>query len=461
MKKTPARILVVDDERSSRINIRDFLSMEDIEVKEAEDGLMALDLVKTYSFDCVLLDIRMPKLNGMQVLSRIREFDQSLPVVMFTAFGTSERAIQAMKDGAFDYLVKPFDLDELHAVVHRAIEYRRMSKEVEQLRQRLAEVEAAEFRPDQFVSDSPVMQKVFKLIGKVAATNATVLIEGETGTGKELAANAIWYHSNRRQHPFIKVNCAAIPEGLLESELFGHEKGAFTGASTQRKGHFEIADGGTLFLDEIGDMSPKLQSKLLRVLEQSEFQRVGGKTTVRVDVRILAATNKNLLEETKAGNFREDLYYRLQVMHITLPPLRRRKEDIRPLVSHFLKKYGHLRDLLVTKEAMTSLAEYPWPGNVRELENVIERATVLAQGKIIALEHLSLSHAQAARQAAYDLSKKEGSSFALRKILAEVERDVILKALEQTHWNRSKAARLLEIDRRVLFDKIKEYDLEQ
>lgn len=458
MTPVTPRALVVDDEKASRLNIIDLLTIEHFKVDEAEDGDSALKLINTRPFDIVLLDIRMPKMNGLDVLKRIRKSHPNLPVIMFTAIGTSERAIEAMKMGAFDYVAKPFDVDELLAIVRRAIEYRRLSIEVQALRQRLADVEAQDYRPDKFVSASPVMQKVFKMIGKVAASSTTVLIEGETGTGKELVANAIWYHSSRKDRPLIKINCAAIPEGLLESELFGHERGAFTDAHEQRKGQFELANGGTLFLDEISEMSPKLQSKLLRVLEQQEFQRVGGSETIKIDVRILAATNRDLKEETKAGRFRKDLFYRLQVVHIVLPPLRERRGDVEPLVNHFLRRLGPKKELVVSADAMSALDQYSWPGNVRELGNVIERAMVLAQGKLITPDHLSLPGVHTGEA---DQNKHGGTSaiLPLRKVLADVERDLITKALQQTNWNKSKAAKMLEIDRRVLFDKIKEYDL--
>lgn len=467
MMKSPASqktyapsALVVDDEKSSRLNIKDLLSSEGFHVEEADDGLSALEFLKRKSFDVVLLDIRMPKMDGLTVLKQMKKLQPQLPVIMFTAFGTSERAIEAMKVGAFDYVTKPFDVEELLAVVRRAVEYKQLSTEVKILRQRLAEVEAGDFQPGRFVSNSPAMQKIFKTIGKVAPSGATVLIEGETGTGKELIANAIWYHSTRKERPFIKVNCAAIPEGLLESELFGHERGAFTDAHAQRKGHFEMADGGTLFLDEVAEMSPKLQSKLLRVLEQNEFNRVGGKETLHVDVRIIAATNRSLREEIKTGRFRKDLYYRLQVIYLVVPPLRERVEDIPQLVEHFLKKYGRKRDLILSNEAMLALQEYSWPGNVRELENVIERATVLVQGKLITLEYLSLPRSTLGVMEKTDYQTGGGSTLPLRKILSEVERDVIFKALQQAKWNKTKAAKILQIDRRVLFDKIKEYDLQ-
>jgi len=455
----PFNALVVDDERATRVNIRDLLKAEAFAVEEAGDGATALEKVGKGNFDIVLLDIRMPKMDGLTVLRHIKKHHPHLPVIMFTAFGTSDRAIEAMKIGAFDYVTKPFDIDELVAIIHRALEHRKLSAEVRVLRKRLAEVEAGDFQPDQFVSHAPSMQKIFKMIGKVAPSKATVLIEGETGTGKELVANALWYHSTRREAPYVKVNCAAIPEGLLESELFGHEKGAFTDAHAQRKGHFEIANGGTLLLDEIAEMSPKLQSKLLRVLEQNEFQRVGGKEPLKVDVRIIAATNRNLRDEIKLGRFRKDLYYRLQVVHLVLPPLRDRLGDIPALVSHFLKKFGRKRDLTPTTDAMEMLRKYEWPGNVRELENVIERAVVLAADKFISADHLSLQvvHSSESRRVRPDLNA--GSTLSLRTILANVEQNTILQALTRTRWNKTKAAKLLQIDRRVLFDKIKLYGL--
>ncbi len=458
MTPVVSRALVVDDERASRLNIIDLLTMEHFTVEEAEDGDSALKLIRSRPYDIILLDIRMPKMNGLDVLRHIKKSHPNLPVIMFTAIGTSERAIEAMKMGAFDYVAKPFDVEELLAIIRRAIEYRRLSTEVQALRQRLADVETQDFRPDKFVSGSAVMQRVFKLIGKVAASDTTVLIEGETGTGKELVANAIWYHSSRKERPLIKINCAALPEGLLESELFGHERGAFTDAYDQRKGHFELADGGTLFLDEISEMSPKLQSKLLRVLEQHEFQRVGGKDTLKVDVRILAATNRDLKEETKAGRFRKDLFYRLQVVHIELPPLRDRRGDIPPLVHHFLKRFGPKKELVVSPEAMAALEQYSWPGNVRELGNVIERATVLVQGRLITQDHLSLPNTNKGEVDQNDTKASETFT-PLRTALTNLERDLILKALRLTNWNKSRAAKLLQIDRRVLFDKVKEYDL--
>ncbi|MCI0706938.1 MAG: sigma-54 dependent transcriptional regulator [Ignavibacteriae bacterium] len=465
--KTRNTVLVVDDEAISRLNIKDALGAEGIDVDEAEDGLAGLKLLKQKTYHAALLDIRMPNMDGLTALKQYRKIAPDLPVIVFTAYGTSEKAIEAMKEGAFDYLTKPFDLDELSTVIRRAFEHRQLSTRVEALQQFIAERESSEFQPDQLVSKSPAMQKIFKMIGQVAPSNATVLIEGETGTGKELVANALWYHSERRGEPFVKINCAAIPESLLESELFGHERGAFTGAEARRIGRFELAHKGTLFLDEVSEMSTQLQSKLLRVLEQSEFQRVGGAETIRVDVRILAATNRTLQDEVKAGRFRKDLYFRLQVVHLSLPPLRERKEDIALLVKHFLKKYGPVgashkgtggkRNLTADPKLLTRLADYPWPGNVRELENVIQRATVLASGKVITQDHLSLPRAGDTG----GLPLGERSSLNLHKALQTVERDLIQRALEKAKWNRSKAAKLLGINRRQLFEKIKELKLKE
>jgi len=455
----PSRILVIDDERSSRENLRDLLTEEQFLVEQAEDAFAGLKLIKQYEFDAVLLDIQMPKMDGLTLLARLRKENFQAPVIVFTAFGSSERAIEAMKAGAYDYVTKPFDIDELLSIIHRAVKYKNLSGEVQMLREQLVEAERREFRPDYLVSRSPEMQQVYKIIGKVAPTDATVLLEGETGTGKELAANALWHHSARSSQPFLKINCAAIPEGLLESELFGHEKGAFTDAQTQRKGLFEAADRGTIFLDEIAEMSTKLQSKLLRILEQGEFNRVGGKETIHVDVRIIAATNRRLEDEVRAERFRNDLYYRLHVVHIVLPPLRNRTKDILVLANYFLEQYGRKRSLMLSKDAQEMLLKYSWPGNVRELENIIQRASVLAQGKLITPEILALPHFPTSENAARRLRGNVGAS--LRDTLRSIECDLIRDALEQTKWNRTKAAALLQIDRRVLFDKIKEYNLQK
>jgi len=400
----------------------------------------------------------MPRMGGLEAMRHISETNPDLPVLVFTGYDSSEIAIEAMKLGAFDYVTKPFNVDELFETIKRAVHYKELSTEVQALREQLSSVESGEFQPDQLISKSPSMQQVFKMIGKVASTDVTVLIQGETGTGKELVANAIWFHSQRRGGRFIKINCAAIPEGLMESELFGHERGAFTGADQQRKGRFELAHNGTIFLDEISEMGPNLQSKLLRVLEQGEFNRVGGKETIKVDVRVIAATNRSLEEEVENGRFRKDLYFRLHVVQIMLPPLRDRRDDIPVLIDHFLAKHGGKRGLTAVEEVYQQLSQYAWPGNVRDLENVIKRATVLAQGKFITPEHI-VQPLMMIAEAPPDV--RETSSYALRDILAGVEKETILKALNETKWNRTKAAALLKIDRRVLFTKIKEYGLKK
>jgi DNA-binding NtrC family response regulator len=448
---------VVDDEEGSRSSIKDLLSFEQYAVDEAADGFTALEMIKKTTYDFVLLDIRMPRMGGLEALRHISEINPDLPVLVFTGYGSSGIAIEAMKLGAFDYITKPFDIDELLEIIKRAIKYKELSSEVQSLREHLSVVESGGFQPEQLISMSASMQRIFKMIGKVASSDVTVLIQGETGTGKELVANAIWFHSTRRGERFIKINCAAIPEGLMENELFGHERGAFTGAEQQRKGRFELAHKGTLFLDEISEMGLTLQSKLLRVLEHGEFNRVGGKETIKVDVRVIAATNQNLHEEVERGRFRKDLYFRLHVVQITIPPLRERKDDIPVLIDHFLTKHGGKRRLSAVDEVYQQLSMYSWPGNVRDLENVIRRAIVLAQGQFITPEHIAPPQilASVAPATAKDSSPPHG----LREILALVEKETILKALNVTKWNRTRAAELLKIDRRVLFSKIKEYGL--
>ena len=455
--KTQYSVLVVDDEAISRLNIKDALATEDIDVDEAADGLAALAQLKRKTYDAALLDIRMPKMDGLTALTQFKKIAPDMPVIVFTAYGTSEKAIEAMKIGAFDYLTKPFDLEELLAVIRRALEHRQLSTRVEALQQFIVERESGEFQPDQLVSKSPSMQKIFKMIGQVASSDATVLIEGETGTGKELVANALWYHSERRNAPFIKINCAAIPESLLESELFGHERGAFTGAESRRLGRFELAHKGTLFLDEVSEMSTQLQSKLLRVLEQSEFQRVGGNETIHVDVRILAATNRTLQDEVRSGRFRKDLYFRLQVVHLLLPPLRERTEDIPVLVKHFLKKYAEKNQrhpVQIQPEALDVLMRYDWPGNIRELENTIERGVIIAQGDFLTVEELPFNLRRSVSPT------PPHSASAVGHTLKEREREWIVRTLAEVDGNRTRAAKLLGITRKTLQNKIREYGLD-
>jgi DNA-binding NtrC family response regulator len=438
-----------------RKNLIELLSEEGYLLLEAADGLEAVDYAKTMHPQLILLDIKLPKLDGLSALKEIKNVQPDIPVIVFTAHGTSERAIEAMKLGAFDYLEKPFRLDELLLIVKRSLGYSALLAEVQELRSTRPEPKTG--ATSELIGASGRMQEIFKLIGKAAPTDATVFIQGESGTGKELIANAIQRHSRRSDKPFIKVSCAALPETLLESELFGHERGAFTGAVAERKGRFELADGGTVFLDEISDMTPLLQTKLLRVLQQKAFERVGGKQTITVDVRIIAATNKDLEADMKIGRFRDDLYYRLNVMPIIVPPLRERAEDIPVLVEHFFAKYSEGRQVHISTDAMEKLQRYSWPGNVRELENLIQRALVLAQGNVVTTDHLPLSV-----RAEGDLIPKElvwRNGIPLRKIMADVEREIILKALRQANWNRSKAAELLDINRRSLFEKIRQHKI--
>ncbi|MBW7888849.1 MAG: sigma-54-dependent Fis family transcriptional regulator [Bacteroidetes bacterium] len=452
-KKT---ILVVDDEPSMRKNVVELLSREGFSVFEACDGREALDFVKTHPLNLILLDINLPKLDGISVLKEIKNEFSDLPVIVFTAYGTSERAIEAMKTGAYDYLDKPFELDEFLLIVRRALNYGDLLGEVKQLRSTVSfttQISAT----SQLVGTSPKIQEIYKLIGRAAPSDATVLIQGESGTGKELIADAIQRHSLRKDKPFIKVDCGGLTETLLESELFGHEKGAFTGAVSQRKGRFELADGGTIFLDEVNNMSPTLQMKLLRVLQQKTFERVGGKDTLTVDVRVIAATNKNLEEEMKAGRFRQDLFYRLNVIHIVIPPLRERPEDIPILIQHFLKKIKPAEKIIIPDESLNILLSYSWPGNVRELENVIHRALVISHGDIITIDHLPLKGQANEESAPVSLDE----NFNLKTYLNEIEKKIIIEALKKTNWNRTQTAKLLKINRRLLFSKMYYYGLKE
>ncbi len=453
---SPKTILVVDDEAPMRRNLAELLGEEGYTILEATDGLAAVAQAQSPQINLILLDIKLPKMDGLTALGEIKKIAPDVPVIVFTAHGTSERAIEAMKLGAYDYLEKPFDLDEFLLVVRRALSYGDLLHEVKRLRSQAVE-ETAGTGSEQLIGASGQMQEIFKLIGRAAPSEATVLIQGESGTGKELIANAIQRHSRRSDKPFIKVNCAALPETLLESELFGHEKGAFTDAIALRKGRFELADGGTIFLDEISDMSPALQTKLLRVLQQKTFERVGGKETIAVDVRVIAATNKDLEREMKAERFRDDLFYRLNVIHIKVPPLREHPEDVPILVEYFLRKYGRSNAAPIAAEALQKLRYYSWPGNVRELENVIQRALVMSQGNVITLDHLPLSLRAEGDLVPREVLWQEG--IPLKQIIADIEKQLILKALRESSWNRTRAAQLLGINRRLLFSKMKEHQI--
>lgn len=381
-------ILIVDDEKNYLLVLEDLLMEEGYQVHTASSALEGLEVVKARELDAVITDMKMPGMDGMALLEKVHIEKPDVPVIMMTAFGSVEKAVEAMKKGAFDYILKPFKNEELKLTIRKAIDHYRLICQNRHLTRELQD----RYRFGNIIGKSAPMQRIYQLIEKVAPSKATVLITGASGTGKELIARAIHYNSPRKDQPFISVNCGALPETLLESELFGHEKGAFSGAVSQRKGRFELADQGTLFLDEISEMSTPLQVKLLRILQEMEFERVGGTQTLKVDVRIVAASNRNLKDEVAEGRFRADLFYRLNVVHVHLPPLRERRDDVHLLVNHFLNKYsGKERGpVSLDPEAMRILLDYPWPGNVRELENVIERAAILSSGDKILAKDLPL-----------------------------------------------------------------------
>jgi two-component system NtrC family response regulator len=452
-----AKILIAEDEKTQRDLLEGFLEKEGFSVEAVANGREALQKLEGNFFDLALIDYKMPTLDGLQTLREIRKLYPDFPVVMMTAFGTVETAVASMKEGALDYLTKPIDLDELLIKFRKILEHSNLLQENRELRARLQE----RFTFQNIVSGSSKMEEVMGLVARVASSQATVLIRGESGTGKELVADAIHYASPRSGKPWVKVSCAAIPETLLESELFGHEKGAFTGATQRRIGRFEEADGGSIFLDEIGDLSPSTQVKLLRILQDKEFQRLGSNINLKTDVRVIAATHRNLEEAIEKGLFREDLYYRLNVISILLPPLRERREDISLLIDHFLKKYSKENQKSISdisKEARALLLRYPYPGNVRELENLIERAVILCRGDMITTQDLPFQLKDENFETLGKSSKKEKS---LPESLEEIERDSILRALHQHQGVQTKAAESLGISERVLRYKIKKYGIRQ
>lgn len=446
--KERGHILVVDDELNALKAMRSLLAAEGYEVTTASNGKEALDSMAASTPDVVVTDLRMPEIDGLELLRRARESHGDIPVIVVTAFGAVDTAVEAMRAGAADYLQKPIQIEELLVVLDRVLAYSRTREEVKRLRERLDD----KFRPANMVGDSAAMRAVFKIVQQVAPARASVLITGESGTGKELVAQGIHEASPRKNAPFVKLHCAALAESLLESELFGHEKGSFTGAINRREGRFKQADGGTLFLDEIGEIPPATQVKLLRFLQERTFERVGSNETLRVDVRIIAATNRNLQEEVRTGRFREDLYYRLNVVSIEMPPLRQRGPDILALAEYFLKKYATENGKNVngfTPPAVGRLGEYPWPGNVRELENAVERSVVLCEGAKIDVTDLPL-FVQAPPQGAVRIP---GSTF------AEIEKFAIISTLESVGWSTSKAARILDISVRTIQYRLHEYGL--
>jgi nitrogen regulation protein NR(I) len=467
-------ILIVDDDKSIRYSLKRMME-EKYGILTAQNGTEALDRVREGSPDLIIMDIKMPGRSGIDVLKEIKLVDPKSLVIIMTAYGTTETAIEAMKYGAYDYILKPFPIPEMKRLVEKALALRKLIKE-EVIYAPLAVSEAEEER---IVGSSPRMQEIYKMIGQVAPSEVTVLLRGESGTGKELIARAIYHHSLRSHRTFLPVNCAAIPDTLLESELFGHEKGAFTGATSRRIGKLEQCQGGTIFLDEIGDMSLSTQAKLLRVLQEKSFERLGGTETIKVDVRFIVATNKNLEEAISSGKFREDLYYRLNVVSITIPPLRERKEDIPELVSYFIKKFD--RELKrgtveITPSAMEKINSYEWPGNVRQLENVLKRARVLCQGEWILEDQLFFEKGWEKREGEEELSKKnvEGLLDALFEelsnapavpqeldMISALERGLILRALQKTKGNQLKAAALLGIHRSTLRGKMEKYNIKK
>jgi DNA-binding NtrC family response regulator len=446
--------LVVEDGQSQREILRDFLRDEGYDVVEAESGDKAIEAVKNGHFDLVLLDYKMPGMDGMEVLEEVKHINPEIDVIMMTAYGSVDTAVRAMKAGAADYITKPIELEELRILIGRIAEQKTLRKENEILRE---ELRGKGVTTDQIIFKSAAMSEVVNLSGRVANSSATVLIQGESGTGKELLARLIHNLSPRSERPMIVVNCAALSENLLESELFGHEKGAFTGASRRRIGRFEEADGGTLFLDEIGELSPAVQVKLLRFLQEREFQRVGGNRTIRSDVRIISATNRNLQGELKYGTFREDLYYRLNVVTIAIPPLRERKEDLAPLIDHFLRRFsvGNGKEIQgISSEARDLLLRYDYPGNVRELENIIERAVVITRGPVITSRDLPFS------RNSIHLHMSEVKTWrSLKESVEDLECKMIQRALEETANHQTKAANLLGISERMLRYKLKKYGL--
>jgi DNA-binding NtrC family response regulator len=427
------------------------------EVEEAPNGNTAIERLHTGSFDLVLSDLKMGGSDGLDVLRSARTLQPGAAVILMTAFGSVGTAVEAMKTGAFDYVQKPFEIEEMEMKIEKAIEMRRLRCEVEYLRHTQKDI----YDFDAIVGASGALQKVLSIVRKVAKSNTTVLIRGETGTGKELIAGAIHHNSPRAGRNFVKVNCAALQENLLESELFGHEKGAFTSADKQRIGRFEQADGGTMFLDEVGDMSPSTQAKILRVLQEHEFERLGGTRTLKVDVRIIAATNRNLAAMVSSGQFREDLYYRLNVVSVEMPPLRDRKDDISPLAEFFIRKFvGELKRKIdgIAPDAMKLLLRYHWPGNIRELENAVERAVLLTEGTILSVEDLRLGETGAVggHSAATSVVNIPPTGVALD----EVERQALVASLKMCNWVQKDAADLLQISPRVINYKIKTLGIE-
>ena len=442
------KILIVDDEDIVRQSLYHWFEEEGYEVECAEDGETALKMFEKGKYELMLVDMKMPGMSGLDLLTKIKEIDDEVIFILITAFASVPTAIRALKDGAFDYITKPIDPEELSHIVDKAISQQSLKRENIQLKTQIDDI----VRPDNLIGESLQMKKIFSLINTVAPTDTTVMIRGESGTGKELIAKAIHINSTRKYFPIITVNCGALSESLLESELFGHEKGAFTGAQYKRKGKFEMANGGTIFLDEIGTVSPKMQIDLLRVLETKQFYRVGGNEIIKSDFRVIAATNENLETRLKSGLFREDLYYRLNVFSIFIPPLRERRNDIELLAEYFLKKFTSTMNKKISgfkKETMDFLVNYSWPGNVRELENAVERAVVVCREDKISKGDLPFHIGE------INLPDENDKS------LSSLEKRHIVKVLTENNWNISRSAEILGIDRVTLYNKINKYGLQR
>ncbi|MBI4873786.1 MAG: sigma-54-dependent Fis family transcriptional regulator [Acidobacteria bacterium] len=445
-------ILIAEDERAARCALARLLENEGFRVLAAEDGARALELCLENTPEVALVDIRMPGLDGLSLLKRLRESDADVAVVVVTAYGTSSTAIEAMKFGAFDYLTKPLDIREVLVTIERALDHRALARELRELR---AQQPPAGGGWGTMIGHSPAMQQVYKRIGQVAPSDATVLVRGESGTGKELVANAIHEHSRRARGPLVKINCASIPEALLEAELFGHEKGAFTGAAARRVGRFESADGGTVFLDEVAELSPALQAKLLRAIQERTIERLGSNASIAVDIRLVAATARDLEKAVADGWFRDDLYYRLNVVTIALPPLRERRQDIPALVQHFLRRAT--QPISITPLGLDALCAYDWPGNVRELENAVERAIALAHGGVITEHDLQpVSRIETYRPAWTDLIPLEAG---FKPAIEATERALIERALRSAQGRKTRAAEILRIHRRLLYEKLRQHGL--
>ncbi len=441
-------VLIIEDDDLMQSMLVDNFKSEGYNISVADNGLDGFKMFQKSNFDLIILDLKLPKIDGMTVLKKIKDESEEIPIILMTAYGTVETAVEAMKLGAFDYITKPFLADELGRIIKKALELRDLKRENKLLKEQLNK----RFSLNNIIGKSKVMQEVYNSIENIADLKSTVLIEGESGTGKELIAETIHHLSSRKNKPLIKVSCAGLTETLLESELFGYEKGAFTGALKKREGRFELADNGTLFLDDIDDVNLEVQVKLLRVLQEKEFERVGGTETIKINVRFLAATKKNLKEAVEKGEFREDLYYRLNVIPINIPPLRERKDDIPLLLNHFLEKYNveMKKNVLIPPEVLQLLISYNWPGNIRELENLIERIVAISSENIVRTNLLPSYIKE---------KKKKWKVAALKQAAREAEKEHILKTLELTNFNKTEAASVLEITTKTLWQKIKEYEI--